>query len=399
MEANRKKNILYYIIILFLALLFFPKTYTDTYLAIKNIVFYAKIVLCCPLALACIFQKERKGFSKFFICQTIFIVLTLLSTILNQQDLIYYLKVYFLNFGALMLGEIVFRNKHRDAIIKFLAKYLKLLLIINLATVILKNVIGINLYDSATTFFIGMDNRFILYIIPCLLCYAYLEYLYNDKKYRKELITVYVLGIISLYATWSVASLLIMLAIGILYALLVNKKELIKRINMKYLFSLILAANYLIVIVKIQNLFTNFIVDALHKSITLSYRTILWDSGVNLVTDNFAHAVLGLGYFSPANLIPIYVDGTGVNHLHNLLIDATFSTGILGCAIYVISLFLISSDINRIKDKHLRITTILLFLAILLYLIFESFELYPIYYFGLFLFCYSGYIGMNKEQR
>lgn len=395
---DNKKNIIYYILIIFLILLCFPKSYIDDYLIIRNIVFYTRIIFCCILIVIYLYRIKKKGFSKFFICQSIFILLTLFSTLINHQNLIYYIKVYFFNFSVLVFGELMFRDKNRNNIIKFLAKYLKFLLIINFGTVILKNLIGFNLYNSTTTYFIGMDNRFILYIIPCLLCYAYLEYLSN-KRYIRDLVFVYLIGVISLYITWSVASLLIMLLIGALYILLKSKKLLIQKMNMKYLLILIILANYLIVVLKIQNVFSDFVINTLHKSITLSYRTILWDSGINLIKSNIIHTFFGLGYFNPSNLIPIYIDGTGVNHLHNLLVDVTFNAGVIGCITYVYSLLLISKNINKIISSHLKVITILLFLGLLLYLIFDSFELYPIYYFSLFLFYYSGYIEENKEVK
>ena len=382
---EKRKEFIYYILILFLILICFPKSYIDDYLIIRKIVNISKLLVGTMIYILYIFTLKKTGIQKITIFFSIFISIALISTFINDRDLIYFFRTYFFNLCVLLCMELSFKSKYRNDIFKFIGTFLYLLLVINFATVVLKSFLGYNLYKSASTYFLGMDNRFLLFIIPCLLINDTLSEIIKNKKYSKRFWICYIIGTLSLLFTWSVASFLIMLLFGVLLKTFNTKKI---SLNSKVILIAFFIINYLIVILKVQNIFSDFIVNTLHKSMTLSYRTILWDSAIKLIKGNL---VLGLGYFNTETIIPIYLNGGGVNHLHNLLVDITFSSGLLGLAFYTFSLISISNNINNIKKRKHKNKVSLLFLSLLLYLVFESFELYPIYYFMLCIFYYIRY--------
>jgi len=383
---KKRGSFIYYTLIIFIILICFPKSYIDDYSLIRHTINILKLFFGSIICLLYLFNLKKNGVQKITLFFFIFIIIAFASTFLNDRDLSYFLKVYFINLCVLFCVDLSFKSKYKDKILKFIGGFLYLLLVVNFTTVILKCFLKFNLYKSASTYFLGMDNRFILFIIPCLLVNNTLSEISDNKKYSRRTLICYIIGTLSLLFTWSVASFLIMLLLGIFLKLSNIKKM---NINPKFLLIVFFAINYLVVVLKVQNIFSDFIVNTLHKSITLSYRTILWDNAIKMIKEK---PILGLGYFNTETIIPIYLNGGGVNHLHNLLVDIIFSSGLLGLVFYTLSLIAISKNINSIKDRKFKNKISLLFLSLLLYLIFESFELYPIYYFILCLFYYTRYI-------
>ena len=383
---NKKKNFSYYILIIFTILICFPKSFMDDYVIVGNIIYGLRIFIGFIVSVLSVASIKKNGLSKLSLLFFVFILVALLSSLINSRSIIYFLKVYFVNISVLLFSELTFRNEYKNSIIDFISKFLYYNLIINLFSIVLKNVIGINIFNEASTYYLGMDNRFILFIIPCLLS-TYIMYIdSNNNKYKNRFIFTFIIGILSLLLTWSVTSLISMIVVGLLF-LVFTKKNI--KLNSKIVLLLFLVVNYLFVVLKINNIFNDFIVGVLHKSSTLSYRTILWDEAIRLMSVSPISRFLGLGYFDTSSIIPIYVSGAGVNHLHNLIIDITFSSGLIGMFIYFLALWNISKNIDGMKDNISSNVLALLFLSLLIVVIFDSFELYPIYYFILCQLYYS----------
>ena len=138
-----------------------------------------------------------------------------------------------------------------------------------------------------------------------------------------------------------------------------------------------------IVFFRVQNLFRFFVVDILHKSLDLSYRTIIWDDAIAMFKANPINLIFGFGYFDTMNTftnLPVRV-----GHLHNILMNSLFFSGIIGTVIYFYKFYLIENKIYSLKSIRCSNSLTFLFIAILVLMIFDTFELYQIYYFTLFL--------------
>ena len=235
--------------------------------------------------------------------------------------------------------------------------------------------------NKENIYLLGQDNRFILYIIPTLLGYYYLNI--NNKSGKIGMIMTYIIGVVTLAVVWSVASLAILIIIGLGFLVLTvaNKHDI--KINSYIILILLITLSVTIVFFKIQNCFENFIVNVLHKSMTLSYRTIMWDDAKEMLIKNPVNLIFGFGYFDTQDSfihMPIKV-----NHLHNIIMDPLFAGGIIGLTIYIGNLCIISNSINKISENNKRNNICLIFGTLLLLLTFDTFEMYQIYYFILFL--------------
>ena len=370
---------------IFLALSFIiftiPRSLEAIVPKVYNIINILKIIIF--LGILFIGIKEKIKLSKFTKTVIIYSIYLFCVTLINRVHPMVFLKVYLLNVGILLFCEIAFREKYRYKFIKFFSNYFLILLILNFIGIIvgflMKNP-SAYLIPKAETYFLGQDNRFILYIIPTLLGYYILHQKGYSKNSFKLLIITYIIGLISLVSLWSVAAFCVLILLGICFLI---SKCIKKKINIYVFTFLILLIGIGIVFFKVQNLFEFFIVDVLHKSLDLSYRTILWDGAIDMLKNSPINLIFGFGYFDTKNTfanMPVKV-----GHLHNIILNNLFFAGIIGSAIYFYGLNLIEKNIYKIKNTQSSNILASIFLAIIVLMMFDTFELYQMYYFTLFL--------------
>ncbi|MDO4392333.1 MAG: O-antigen ligase family protein [Clostridium sp.] len=367
----------------------FPKIY-------KGINIIKAIVIICIFAYFAVFfiKKDRKKISKYSIGVMIYALYIFIVTIFNKVNIVTCVKVYLLNVSVILLCEIIFNSDYKFEFIKFFTSYFLMLLVLNMIVLFLNYINNGTMINKENIYLLGQDNRFILYIIPTLLGYYYLNV--NNKSGKFGMIITYIIGVITLAVVWSVASLAILIIIGLGFVVLkiINKYNI--KINSYIILILLIALSVMIVFLKIQNCFENFIVNVLHKSMTLSYRTIMWDDAKEMLIKNPVNLIFGFGYFDTKDSfvhMPIKV-----NHLHNIVMDPLFAGGIIGLIIYIGNLCILCNSINKISENNKKNNICLIFGTLLLLLTFDTFEMYQIYYFILFLILQAPKFCNNEEK-
>ena len=350
---------------------------------------YKVINMVKAIAIICIFtyfamffiKKDRRKISKYSKGVMIYAIYIFMVTIFNKVNIATCVKVYLLNISIILLCELIFNSNYKFEFVKFFTSYFLTLLVFNMIGLIFNYINMGTMVNKENIYLLGQDNRFILYIIPTLLGYYYLNI--NNKSGKIGMIMTYIIGVVTLAVVWSVASLAILIIIGLGFLVLTvaNKHDI--KINSYIILILLITLSVTIVFLKIQNCFENFIVNVLHKSMTLSYRTIMWDDAKEMLIKNPVNLIFGFGYFDTQDSfihMPIKV-----NHLHNIIMDPLFAGGIIGLTIYIGNLCIISNSINKISENNKRNNICLIFGTLLLLLTFDTFEMYQIYYFILFL--------------
>ena len=350
---------------------------------------YKVINMVKAIAIICIFtyfamffiKKDRRKISKYSKGVMIYAIYIFMVTIFNKVNIATCVKVYLLNISIILLCELIFNSNYKFEFVKFFTSYFLTLLVFNMIGLIFNYINMGTMVNKENIYLLGQDNRFILYIIPTLLGYYYLNI--NNKSGKIGMIMTYIIGVVTLAVVWSVASLAILIIIGLGFLVLTvaNKHDI--KINSYIILILLITLSVTIVFFKIQNCFENFIVNVLHKSMTLSYRTIMWDDAKEMLIKNPVNLIFGFGYFDTQDSfihMPIKV-----NHLHNIIMDPLFAGGIIGLTIYIGNLCIISNSINKISENNKRNNICLIFGTLLLLLTFDTFEMYQIYYFILFL--------------
>lgn len=392
MSKVQEKKIVYLFIFV---LLIFPRSFQQFMPYIHYLINVLKGI--SVLFLTVYFIKKKQKFSLFSKCVFFYFGYLFLMTILNNESIINFFKSYYFNYGIILFGELIFKDKDKNFYIEKLADIFLIFNIVNLLCMIICKIIyGVYYFDEFyNTFLLGSDNRFILYIITPILAYNYLYLSENKQNALLKLIVIYIVGLLSLFFTWSAAALVVacLLFFSNVLTLYMKKKSWHIEFPIKVLIFLVFILNIGIVFFKIQNIFEFLIVDILHKSLHLSYRTYIWDIAINFLNNDFVRLIFGHGFFNTSELFTFTaVNSLGQeiilssNHLHNLLINTLYFGGIVGTSMYAYFYYRIVKEVNEIKtNTYLKNILTIIFVFLNLLLIFDSFELYPVYYFILFL--------------
>lgn len=389
-------------------ILIFPRSFQQFIPSIHYLINILKGISI--LFLTFYFIKTKQKLSLFSKCVFFYFGYLFLMTILNHESIINFLKSYYFNYGIIIFGELVFKDKEKDFYIEKLADIFLILNIANLVCmVICKIVYGVYYFgEFYNTFLLDSDNRFILYIIPPILAYNYLYGKENNKGTLYKLITLYMVGLLSLFLSWSAAALMItcLLFFGNIFILYMQKKSFRVEFPIKVFISLIFLLNIGIVFFRIQNVFEFLIVDILHKSLHLSYRTYIWDIAINFFRSDFIRLIFGHGFLNTSELFTFTaINGLGQeivlspNHLHNLLINTLYFGGIIGTFIYAYFFYIIVKKVDAIKNNIcIKNVLTIVFGSLNLLLIFDSYEMYSIYYLILLMIYSMSTILIEEES-
>lgn len=128
------------------------------------------------------------------------------------------------------------------------------------------------------------------------------------------------------------------------------------------------------VILRIQNIFSFFIVNILHKSLTLSDRTIIWDFALEKF---LSHWLTGTGVESQLTAeVEIHLDyANRTLFAHNMVLDYLLMGGILsGIILFLILYYIKESYCHFIKVTHMHS---FIWLGLFIYLIASMVDIYP----------------------
>lgn len=215
--------------------------------------------------------------------------------------------------GLVCISEILLERNARLYIRGF-AGILKILCIVNA----LQSLLMPNLFYQK--YIIGGENQIVFsYIISVVL-----EKVYGEKKI-KWYVMLLTLSIIRIFSAGNLLGWIIFLAIYYYY----RKPRKIKSIAFFYAYCI---SWILIVIVRVQNVFAWLIVGILHKNLTLTNRTVIWDNALGSIKKR---PLFGYGVQNTVNLFYTYIFRIGkpaVNSwfsAHNQVIQTLYESGIV----------------------------------------------------------------------
>lgn len=94
------------------------------------------------------------------------------------------------------------------------------------------------------------------------------------------------------------------------------------------------AAFWTIVIARLMDMFSFLLVNILHKDVTLTFRTRIWDNALAAIQQNL---LTGVGRLDAAQMEAIL--GYGVSHPHNRYLYVTLCFGIIGLALFLLIVY------------------------------------------------------------
>ncbi|MGN0612572.1 MAG: O-antigen ligase family protein [Porcipelethomonas sp.] len=278
----------------------------------------------------------------------------LLSTLLNHGSLTRYLGPAINAVVCIMIGELAFRCNWKKFFI-YVEKYLTAFFIVNLITYILQ-IIGLYPYRAT---FMGIENRWIYILLPWTII-AFVNSYLKYQKITPHAWLIYIVSTVSLVIEWSAGAMISFLMIPVVLWLskfIIREHGILKRFAARLMFFGVTLIDYLLVYGIILDFLGPFIMKYLHKSVTLTGRTFLWDAVIGVLNKE---PLLGMGVQSHEFDMDFFsksawdLEGMAVNHPHNHLLNVAYNGGLLALAFFILVLYFVMRDIDRIRDCKLK---------------------------------------------
>lgn len=379
-----------YLTYIFLIFPFFQPDYINICLPKANPIYLLWRIF--SLLIVILLTLKRKKISKIIIYMTFFMIVLLFSTLLNNGDIESCIKIIISVMGLSMVLDYGFNNEKRN-LSKAFADYLYILITINFVSILLNpNGLYTNPFDHyRDNWFLGFKNIHILFILPGITI-NYISDLLNKGKVGLKYYILLAISFVSLIMINSSTSI-----VGIIFIILFLyfNKFILKSnlINIKKFIIIFLIIFFLIVVFRAQNIFAFIIEDILHKDLTFTNRTYIWDYVMNFISKNPF-----FGYGNEFKLERYYKTIMYQSyHAHNQLLEIIYKTGFIGFWTFVLICKEGFKNLNpnKYNKKMVKFIAIVAF-ALMIMTVTEAYVLEKIMY---MLVIFSNIINYGKIEN
>ena len=146
----------------------------------------------------------------------------------------------------------------------------------NLFTVLAGHVDAYGAYYGA----LGYDNDFTRYLLAAYIWALF--YAFTKKKYIRAIVLIIAIHF-TLFYIWTGTGIVSILVMDILLIWRIRK---LKKITILREYLIYLVITIIVVFLRLQNVFSFLIVDLLHKDLTFTGRTNIWDKAIDYIVKN-----------------------------------------------------------------------------------------------------------------
>lgn len=374
------------IIMFILILLLFEPNIAVKYNLFNNVFVCGSVISFIFITMLII--REKKTINKITLLMIIFRTLLICTTIYNNGDILKVGYQSIIIISLMLYAEYYYRNDKILDFINILSNILTLYLFINIILYILYPN-GLYLARSGIHF-LGIRTRFTEYSMLLLL----LNIINYQLKIENIKIFIFKMTIVLLNIFIPrIATAIIGLIIFILVYIFFKKKI---KINYKLIFAVSLIITALIVFFRIQDIFSYVIVDLLHKDLTLTGRTSIWDKSYTYIFDKFV--LFGHGMKIDGNFVFWRVQ---LWQAHNQLLQILYEGGILGTILFYEIFFMSLAKLNHTNQINEKIKKSIgaMFFSFGIMMITEIYGYYLPTYILIILAYYSNKIIINNEKE
>lgn len=237
--------------------------------------------------------------------------------------------------------------------------------------------------------FLGFKNILICYFLPAYI----VSYLYMNITGKK--IRTIILSIIIFISAFIAGSTTALVGLGVLliFSIFSFLQRQYKIFNFRNYIIITIVMFLGIVIFRLQNLFSFFIVDILNKDLTFTNRTGLWDITLNSIKEK---PLIGHGWQNMSVRHFMY-DSSTIITAHNQILEYLYLGGIVAMIILLIVLKVTNNDLKKhYQDKNIQIIS----LGFFIYQILNLTEVYlnPIILL-IFIFAIFGDKFISSEEK
>lgn len=393
-KKQQRTNFLYLCTFIFLVFPFIKPQMFDNYVITTYLYYFLKITATLFILVLFFFRFKINQIHPFVLLVILYRLIMLIPTLLLENgDLIKYVGITIFDISFVMLiqyGMVTNKKMFLKACIFILDFWI----ILNSIALFIPSLHTVEIDYWNNKFYnslLGLDNRFIYYYIVDMFARFVYSYSFNVKTLQLMDYFIYFICLFTLAYTYSTAALFAWILLFVLVIMLkMNYK--FKFLNYKFILITFFLLNIFIVFFKLQNLFDFLIVDILHKDLTLSNRTFIWEKCINAINE---HYILGYGY---EKVEAVMANMNGANHAHNYMLMIIYRGGIVSFIIYALLLLQPNKWLKQIKYSKLYLIYSFIMAICLLLCLFDSFD-YTLFYLIPFGGCYlNNYINEHKQK-
>ena len=347
-------NLLYSNIVIYLIIIITMSSfcYFGQNIFIANMIKYCNIVLFLIISLKYIITRNK---SKFSIALLLYIILLLISTKMsNYPNILGTFRAYYVILTLSLYLDMGLKE-YAFKITNILYKVLFIIIFVNFLTIILfPNGMYTTIYYS-TNWFLGYDNTHIAIYLPAIMIMMIKKEISNKWNINYFLLIGFITY--SVFFCFS-ANSVVVYSIILFYILYREKIDQMHIMNIKNYIIMYLAIFLGIVILRLQNLFSWFIVKVLGKNLTFTGRVHIWDRIIDLIKNKFI-----LGYGKEKNeIISAKLGHKSYSHAHNTILDILYKGGIVSLLIMSYIVYICSKELTKFKNNKIaKIISIILF--------------------------------------
>lgn len=381
----RKKSIYY--LLFFIA--FIRPEYLDRIPAINVFYNYYRVFMVGVTALTFFYKRIRPN--KFTLIWAVFEVWILSVTIARSGNISFAISQLLTIIAVAIFWQMNSENVYR--VCRVLYYLLGFFIVINFITIIMfpdgMYVTGVT-NTASQNWFLGFKNKHLVYFLP----FIGLNFIFGkiDGFNLKKLSMAVIVVFSALYAQSSttILCIFIMLIIGFIPFI----REHYKIFNMYSYFAISILMFVLIPLFRLQYLFSYLIVNVLHRSIDLTYRTDLWDRAFSAIQQ-----YLFTGWGEQTNEVKhALYNSQSIISAHNQILEYLYIGGIVLLLLYVIINLMLATKLHRMDKSSVVQIASGIYLALQIALIVEVYTdaiIYMLY----FLLWYIGDLMGNNSLR
>lgn len=335
-EFKIKKNDLLLWLLVFFSIKITCISYVSDFL---NILWYIFTII--SIAISIFYLSNNKRLTKFDYGIVLFYIILLVATLKNGVSLYNYIKdiIYFFSIYLTMRVGIEMNFKKY---IKYSTFFLNLYTIINTLTTIIYYPNAMFRDNLNPIFFLGGDNTSVRLYVLCI-GFNVLNNFYKTEKIKFPIVSLMNLLVFSMIRDLGGGKgCFLIMFVTIIYFLYVKKEN--NRI-MRNIIIINIILFFMLVIFNNIEIFKFIIVNILHRNLSLTDRTIIWDITIQEI---IKQPILGHGFVNGLEFQALLPHLIGIN-AHNTYLMILFTGGILLMASF---LWIVYTTVKEFDNKY-----------------------------------------------
>lgn len=323
-----------------------------------------------------LYRGKYSGLNILLLC---FFLILGFSTFINHNYIFYFLKIYLPIIGLVLYGQMCIES-NKNNFLNILSLLFSTLIILNVISLIFP----LNIFGDRMSF-LGYDNNATSIIILGFL-FILLRYKDSQKKWNLEIVVNIICLLLTIILIES-ATCKFMIVILILFFLLIYKRNLPinKFLKTKYIYAIFIFLFFAIVIFRLQSVLSFLIVNVLHRNLSFTGRTEIWDIAISLFTQK---PIFGFGVLDPS----IRLETLGIFHAHNTILQILVDGGLVSLFFYTLIWYYIYVLLKHSDDSETKKLFVFGVFVILITSLFEFYVKSSTIYLFLSMIYYISYI-------